>query len=148
MEDLSGARRVLRGARAAVIANQQSGVSAAAQRRIKSRRALYENAVGNVFAGADGDVRRGQRQLREEPLADCGLRAQCENAAAGNRGAGSATWVFGAAAKTGSTWRERDRGFCDYARFECAAGDSSGGNGVAGADGGAGGGGIRDENGR
>jgi len=86
---------VLRSAGAAFVADQQSCVSAAAQRWVESRRALYEDVVGDISAGADGDVRRGERQLREEPVADCGFRAQCENAAAGNRGERPATWYSG-----------------------------------------------------
>src|SRR5882762_1057342 len=98
VEDLSGAGRILRSSGAAFVADQQSCLSAAAQRWVESRRALYEDALGDVFVGADGDVRRGQGQLREEPVADCGFSSKRENYAAGNRGEGLAAWVFGAAA--------------------------------------------------
>src|ERR1700687_6137172 len=107
MEDLSGARGILRSAWPAFVTDQQSCLSAAAQRWIKSRRALHEDAVGDVSAGADGDVRRGQGQLREEPVANCGFCAQRENPAAGNRGARLAAWLFGAAAKTCSARTQR-----------------------------------------
>src|SRR6266403_1241144 len=97
MEDLPGARGVLRSAGAAVVADQQSCLSAAAQRWIEPGRALYEDALGDVSAGADGDVRRGQGQLREEPLAHSKLRAKRENAVARNRGTRPATGLFGPA---------------------------------------------------
>src|SRR5258706_996504 len=126
---------MLGGARAAVVADQQSGVSATAQRWIKSRCALHEDAVGDVSAGADGDIRRGEGQLREESVADWGFRSQRENAVAGDRGKGLAAWLFGAAAKTGGSRPQGHRRLCDYAGSDGAASDSSGGDGVAGANG-------------
>src|ERR1700676_4024718 len=84
VEDLSGARGILRSARTAFVADQQSCLSVAAQRWVESRRALYEDPLGDVSAGADSDLRGGQRQLRKKPVADCGFCAQRENAAAGN----------------------------------------------------------------
>src|ERR1700687_352645 len=137
MEDLSGARGILRSAWPAFVTDQQSCLSAAAQRWVESRRALHEDAVGDVSAGADGDLRRGKGQLRKEPVADRGVCGERENAAAGDRGARPATWIFGAAAKAGGSGPQGHRRFCDHARWRGAAGDSPCRNGVARAYGGA-----------
>jgi len=85
VEDLPGARGILptvRGPRSSLINNlvyplpHSDGLSLGVH--------FTKTLWGTFFAGADGDVRRRKRQLREKPIADCGFRAQRENAFAGD----------------------------------------------------------------